>query len=117
MTSVGEGVNKRFDISPKLQPEFFGLRYTGYIKVPKDGVYTFYTSSDDGSRLYIADELVVDNDGLHGAQEAHGRIALTAGMHPLTVDYFQRAGGAVLDVFYSGPGIDKHVVKDDVLFH
>ena len=117
MTSVGNGINKRFDISPKLQPEFFALRYTGYIKVQKDGVYTFYTNSDDGSRLYIADELVVDNDGLHGAQEVQGRIALAAGMHPVKVEYFQRAGGAVLDVFYSGPGIDRRVVTDDILFH
>ena len=36
-----------------MQADYFGFRYTGYIQVPVDGIYTFYTTSDDGSRLYV----------------------------------------------------------------
>ena len=45
--------------------EYFALRFTGYISVPSDGTYTFYLGSDDGSHLYINDNLIVDNDGAH----------------------------------------------------
>ena len=48
----------------------YGIKFTGFVKVPAEGLYTFYTKSDDGSRLYLGDRLVVDNDGLHGAAES-----------------------------------------------
>src|SRR5436190_11867821 len=54
----------------------FGYHMTGFIDVKADGTYTFYTSSSDGSRLYIGNTLVVDNDGLHPMQERSGSIGL-----------------------------------------
>jgi len=47
------GVVTNFDLSPAEQPENFGFRYRGYVEVPADGLYTFYTNSDDGSRLWV----------------------------------------------------------------
>ena len=57
-------------------PEQFGVIYKGYIKVPTTDVYTFSVLSNDGSQLKVDNELVVDNDGLHGAYEKSGEIAL-----------------------------------------
>ena len=67
----------------------YGIKFTGFVKVPAEGLYTFYTKSDDGSRLYLGDRLVVDNDGLHSAAEITGMIRLAAGLHPITITYFQ----------------------------
>ncbi len=73
--------------------EHFALRYFGYLRVPADGIWRFRLASDDGSRLWIGERLVVDNDGLHGLDERSGLIALRQGYHPVRVEYFQRGGG------------------------
>jgi PKD repeat protein len=102
---VRNGTADDFDISLRDRDDNFGVRYTGYVEVPENGEYTFYTDSDDGSRLYIGDELVVDNSGLHAATEESGTIQLQDGRHAITVTYFEHGGGEVLDVRWNGPGI------------
>jgi alpha-L-fucosidase len=114
---VSSGELDGFDISPRERKEYFGFRFTGYVTVPRDGVYKFYVASDDGSRLYIGKDLVVDNDGLHGSVEAIDRRALGAGAHPVTVCFFQKSGGVDFEVSYSGPGIEKQSVPASSLFH
>jgi hexosaminidase len=59
-----------------------GLRVSGYLHVPADGLYTFLLTSRDGSRLSIAGRTVVDHDGPHGITTKEGQIALRAGDHP-----------------------------------
>ncbi len=81
-------------------PNNFGLKFSGYIKVPKEDVYTFSVLSNDGSCLSVADNLVVDNDGLHGAYEKKGEIALQKGWHKIELSYFQAGGGKNLKVFW-----------------
>jgi len=93
-----------------------GAVFTGYAQVPTAGMYTFYTKSDDGSRLYIGDSMVVDNDGLHGMQERSGLIALAPGKHEVRVEFFERAGGAGLIVRFEGPGISKRVIEAERWF-
>lgn len=68
------------------------------------GRYLFFLRSDDGSRLYVNGQQVVDNDGDHGVTEARGGIELTRGMHPLRVEWFNGGGGGWLDVYAQGPG-------------
>jgi hypothetical protein len=81
--------------------------YTGFLVVPTDGLYTLFTESDDGSRLFIGSERVVNNDGLHGMIEAAGQINMRAGRHAFRVDFFEAGGGAGLIVLWQGPGIAK----------
>jgi hexosaminidase len=117
MSPAEEGV--AYDVEPQTvaREERFGLVFTGYMRVPADGIYTFYLSSDDGSRLLIGDELVVDHDGLHGATERAGMIALQAGYHPISVQYFQAGGGASLEMaFERDDGLDRTPVVAR-LFH
>lgn len=74
----------------------FGLHFEGYIHVPQDGIYSFYLTSDDGSRLWLDHRLVVDNDGLHSAQERSGQIALKQGWHRLDLKFLEGGGGYTL---------------------
>jgi hexosaminidase len=92
-------------------PEYFGLIFSGYVKIPTDGVYTFTLLSNDGSRLFVNDQLIVDNDGWHGSRERHGQIVLKEGSHPLRLLYFQAGGGKELKVFIEGPNMKKHEIK------
>ena len=76
-----------------------------------------YTVSDDGTRLRIGNEEVVTNDGVHGAKEASGEIALRAGRHAITLLYFQGGGPASLDVLWEGPDLPKQKVPGAALTH
>jgi hexosaminidase len=76
--------------------EHFGLLFSGYLQVPRDGLYTLTLTSDDGSLLEVNGRVVIDNDGWHSAQERSGMVALEAGIHALTVRYVQGSGGASL---------------------
>jgi hypothetical protein len=96
--------------------ENFGLKFTGYVYVPRDGEYTFFTNSDDGSRLFIGEIEVVNNDGMHGAREVSGSIKLKAGKHPIRVYFMQGGGGSALSVSYEGPGIAKSQIPSHALF-
>ncbi|MDZ7360530.1 MAG: alpha-L-fucosidase [candidate division KSB1 bacterium] len=113
---VKTGVLPNFSFSPRKEVERFGFEYTGFLRVPETGVYAFFTDSDDGSRLYIGDSLVVDNDGLHGMVEKRGVIALAAGLHPIRVTFFERTGGDDLIVSYQSARIKKQRIPDAVLF-
>ena len=114
---AGAGRTEKFSasVSKELKDQF-GLKFTGYVEAPTDGVYAFYTASDDGSRLYIGDKLIVDNDGLHGVVEMKGSIRLKAGKHPITVTYFEAGGGEVLKVSYEGPKVGKQEIPPAALF-
>jgi hypothetical protein len=85
------------------------------VNVPADGQYTFYTSSDDGSKLYIGTTQVVDNDGLHASQERSGTIGLRAGRHSITVTFFEATGGETLTVSYSSPALAKTTIPASAL--
>ena len=73
--------------------DWFAMEYTGYINIPKDNNYVFRLISDDGSRLYIDDQLAINNDGFHGAEARDGELALKKGLHPFKVQFFQGSGG------------------------
>ncbi len=100
----------------KTPERYFGLRFRTKIKIDKPGVYRFYTSSNDGSKLYVDGKLIVDNDGLHGPVQKSGEIELTKGMHDLQVDYFQGGGSKVLMVYYSSKGLEYRPIPGSVLY-
>lgn len=116
LTPGKTGNVNNFDISLANRPEIYAFSFNGYIDVPKDGLYTFYTASDDGSLLFIDNQLVVDNNGLHGTVEKSGQIGLKAGKHAISVGFFQQNGDNVLNVNYAGPGISKQSVPNSILF-
>ena len=103
------------DVPQRKQADKFALRFTGMIHAPRSGSYTFYTRSDDGSRLYIGDRLVVNNDGKHSMREKKGSINMPAGPHPIVVTYFDNGGGDGLAVTWQGPGLKKQKISADRL--
>lgn len=114
---AASGTAAGFDVAKRTRDTGFALRFRGFVRVPKDGVYRFWVESDDGSRLWIGDTLVVMNDGLHGAREESGQIALAGGLHPIVVGMFQQSGDLALNVSYSGAGIARQPIPASALFH
>ncbi len=114
-TSTGSVSTIRF---PDVElPGLFGLIFRGYIKVSTKGIYTFSTNSNDGTMLYVHDELIVNNDGGHAARERSGQVALGPGYHPIRLEYIQIGGGKLLEVYVEGPGVDKHQIKPQEMFY
>lgn len=96
-------------------PENYGVHLTGYIRVPDDQLYSFYIVCDDGGKLRIDGELVVDHDGQHDATEKTGQVALRAGYHTFDLVYFQAQGGAALRLSLSSPEDTKREVREEWL--
>ena len=116
LTPVSQGVAAGFDLDKRQREDHFALCFTGYLAAPVDGVYTFTLRSDNGSRLWIGDELVVDNDGLVDAS-ADGQIGLQAGLHPVTVGFFESWGKQILEVYYEAPGLPRQRIPATAVFH
>ncbi|WP_373553284.1 metallophosphoesterase [Haliscomenobacter sp.] len=74
----------------------FGVVMEGYIEVAQTGTQTFFLNSDDGSKLYINGELIIDHDGDHSAIKKTGQSILAAGKHKIRIEYFERSGGQFL---------------------
>jgi hypothetical protein len=84
------------DVLTSGQHNDVAAAFTGFVNIPAHGVWTIGTKSDDGSKLWIDDELVADNDGLHTARTRTGDIDLQAGWHEVRVQYFDRGAHSVI---------------------
>jgi hexosaminidase len=111
----GEVSNFIYPFEENKFPEKFGLVYEGYIEISEEDVYMFSVNSNDGSQLYVADKLVVDNDGLHGAYEKEGEIALKIGKHKIELLYFQAGGRKVLNVSIKNKTSEKKEISYNIL--
>lgn len=97
--------------------EQFSVIYEGYLLVPADNTYTFYLTSDDGSRLWIdtigdIDTPFIDNWGIHVPQERRGSITLSAGSHPVRLKMYENWGAAVFHLEWSSPAFERTPVED-----
>lgn len=112
---VGEIESFKLDIRDR--DDNFAVVFEGVIRLPKDGEYTFYLTSDDGSKLFIDGKELVNNDGLHGREEKSGTIKLKKGIYSIKVQFFEAAGEEILEVKCKGPDIEKQDVPAKALFH
>ena len=102
---VVEGESAGFDVSIANRASDFAMQFTTYLRIVKEGLYRFSLASDDGTKLFIDDALVVDCDGIHPHEMREGRAVLSSGFHKVVVEYFQGGGEASLEVAISGQGL------------
>jgi hypothetical protein len=96
---VGEIYTNELNVTPRqcmqgfpgitTRFEWFAIDYHGRFWIETPGLYNFSLESDDGSRLYIDEKLVINNDGVHSDYVKWGRVQLSAGLHDIHVPYFQ----------------------------
>lgn len=114
---VEEGIINNISLVNNKSVNHFGFVFDGYIEIPKDGVYTFYISSDDGSCLYIDDNMIIENDGQQAVIEKYGMTALKKGYHSIRILFFENSGGEDLKVYIKGPEIVKQPIPNKMLFY
>ena len=121
LTPTISGTTNNITLNVRDREDNFALKFDGYINIPTTGTYTFYTASDDGSKLYIGgfseSNLVVNNNFLQGTTERSGTKTLTAGRYPITVTYFEATGSQTLSASYAGPGITKRLMPDSAFLY
>ena len=102
---------------PGVSSENFTVRWSGAVQPQFSEVYNFYTVTDDGVRLWVNGQLVVDAWIGQGATEWSGSIPLTAGVkYPITMEYFQLGGGSSARLLWSSPSIAKSVIPQSQLY-
>jgi len=117
LPAVNTRRTRQIDVRRALQPERAGYRYSGFLNIPGADVYEFALTSDDGSRLTIDGTVVVDNDGLHGAQRKRGVIALAEGPHAIVVEYFNKTGNSELELLMAPAGGELAILPGRDLTH
>jgi arylsulfatase A-like enzyme len=119
LTPVASGTASQPDLKNLPTKKNGGLFFTGYLKIPKEGDYTFYLTVDSGALLRLHEATVIDADfGYTGDKEMSGSIRLEAGLHPFRLYYARKPGVTApsqLNFEWSGPGIDRQSVPAAVL--
>jgi alpha-L-fucosidase len=117
LKALKSGQVKNIDLSGKNQKgEHYGFEFSGYLKVPEDGVYSIFIGSDDGSRLWLNGSLAINNDRLQGLTEKSTTLALKAGFHEIKIRYFNKTGGDGLTFSWESNKITKQLIPGTALF-
>ncbi len=108
---VRVGKTAAFDVTVAGQGDKFGIVFTGWITLQKDGKYRFHLGSDDGSRLLIAGNEIINNDGIHPHTTKSGEVELQAGIHEIRVEYFEMAGEESVRLEIEGPSLGRQDIS------
>jgi hypothetical protein len=101
---------------PSMGTNDFSVRWTGYVDPEFTQTYTFYTVTDDGVRLWVNDQLIIDFWIPQAAIERSGSIALTAGtLASIRMEMFEEAGEAVAQLSWSSAGQPKQIIPSNRL--
>ncbi len=102
---------------PNIPPINFSARWTGYVQARSSGNYTFTTYSDDGIRVWLNDQQVINNWSTHREAEDNAQISLNAGqLVKIQIDFYQTSRYAECELFWSAPGIAKQIVPKTQLY-
>jgi pectate lyase len=100
-----------------INADYFSVRWSGQVQPFYSEVYTFYTLSDDGIRLWVNGQLLIDNWTNHAVTENSGSIALLAGQkYDIMLEYFDNAYHAVASLLWSSPRQTKSVIPTSQLY-
>ncbi len=100
-----------------LQPDTFSARFSGELSAPTTGTYTLYATADDGVRLSLNNQEVINDFTDHGPRTTKAKVNLVAGQRvPLKLEYFESYGGASLKLEWRGPGVSRRVIAKARLY-
>jgi glucose/arabinose dehydrogenase len=103
--------------APSIGADTFSARWTGQVEAQFTGVYTFYTQSDDGVRLWVNGQQIINNWTDHAPTENSGTIQLTAGQrYDIRMEFYENGGGATARLSWSSASVPKAVVPTTRLY-
>lgn len=102
---------------PDRAADRFSAVFTGFISIPSSGFVEFSLTSDDGSRLFIGDSLLIDNWGWHGAETKTATMLFETGLHAIRIEYSENDGDQQCTLGCKGNGFSHESVPASALFH
>ena len=103
--------------APGIGANTFSARWTGQVEAQFSGVYTFYTQSDDGARLWINGQQIINNWADRAPTESSGTIQLEAGQrYDIRMEFHEKNGSATARLLWSSASIPKSVVPSSRLY-
>jgi len=91
------GTTENLDLQFTEKKDSFGVQFNGYLHITTKGMYYIWVVSDDGSKVFLNNQLLLNNDGLHSADSPAVKVLpMNPGYYPLSVEYFERAGGEAI---------------------
>ncbi|MBD8497007.1 PA14 domain-containing protein [Paenibacillus arenosi] len=103
--------------SPLIDVDTFSVRWTGEVQAQFSETYTFTTASNDGVRLWVNNQLLIDQWNDHDTTEHSGTIALSAGQkYAIKLEYYERSANAVAKLFWSSPSTPKSIIPHTQLY-
>lgn len=113
---VTERVDPQIDFAwrdspaPGVSADYFAVRWTGRLEVPRAGRHTFYVTSDDGVRLVLAGKKLIENWTPHGATTDSASAELAAGSHEIVLEFFEHTGDSRIRLEWEPPGGARQVI-------
>lgn len=114
---LDSGVMADFSIDGAKAADHFGYEYNTLLKIPAPGRYTISVASDDGTKVYLDGQLIIDNDGSHSVNIVEVAAAIDAGFHRLRVLYFDDTEGQDLEIGLSGNGLGYDKIPASMLYY
>lgn len=103
-TGIADNLLNADHLQFRPQTDNYIMRWKGFLEIQIPGVYTFRTRSDAGSRLFINNILIVNNDGVHSVKTiTSANTILFSGLHEIELQYFDTTSGEEITTTYNGP--------------
>jgi hypothetical protein len=112
--TIGQLPRNFVSLSAASRGEAIGLVFEGQLRVPETGEYAFTFDATEGIRVVVGGKKIVDQSG-RGRHQGTERVALTAGLVPVRIDYFNNDQKPHLDLSWQGPGVDERKLTDDAV--
>jgi len=103
--------------SSSVGNDLFSARWTGQVEPQKTETYTFYTQSDDGARVWVNNQLIINKWANQAVTEISGTMSLTAGQkYSIKVEYYDNVYDATMRLLWSSPSIAKNMIPKEQLY-
>lgn len=94
----------------------FSIRWTGFLRVPRDDKWEFFTHSDDGVRLTLGDSVLIDDWNRHGTKISRAEVNLQAGIYPIKIEFFQHRKRALMKLYWKAASDKKPAIIPSAAF-
>jgi hypothetical protein len=102
---------------PSIAADTYSVRWVGYVMPKSTDTYIFYLRADDGVRVWVNNQPIIDYWGDQAATERSGKIALTKDQkYPIKIEYYENYGNAVAQLRWSSPSTPKQLIPQANLF-